>query len=203
MIYLIGAGGHAAVIEDMAKKNNYSLAGVFYDGDINNLTKLEKIGNFVDLENFVDKGSFVLAFGDIENRIMIANRLGKDAKWQTIVDPTAIIAGDVLIGEGTVVMPGAIINAGARIGSHVIINSGAVVEHGCVINDHVHVAPGSVICGNCVIGKGSFIGARTVVINAINIGENVVIGAGSAVINDLESDLRVVGVPAKKTLKKK
>lgn len=203
MLYLIGAGGHAAVIEDMLTKNKFFVNGVFYDGNIKNLTNSSKVGNFCDLSNYISDNKFILAFGDIKNRIRIVDNLGDDVIWQKVIDPTAIISSDVIIGEGTVVMPGAIINAGAKIGKHVIINSGVVIEHGCIIEDHVHVAPGSVICGNTKVGMGSFIGAGTVVINAIKIGKMAVVGAGSVIINNIEDDAKVVGVPAKKIVKKK
>lgn len=43
--------------------------------------------------------------------------------------PSAVIASDVYIGEGTVVMPGVVINPGVVVGRNVIINTGATIDH--------------------------------------------------------------------------
>ncbi len=203
MNYLIGAGGHATVIKNIASKNNFHLDGVFYDGDGQNLTMLKKVGNMQDIKNYIFNNQFIIAFGDIANRVKLIKNLEKEnIQWFTLIDPSAIIGNDVEIGKNTVIMPGAIINAGAKIGNHVIINSGAIIEHGCIIEDYVHISPGSTICGNSVIKEGSWVGANSVVINAIEIGRNVTIGAGSVVINNIESNQKVVGNPAKILVKK-
>ena len=203
MNYLIGAGGHATVIEDIAKKNNLKLDGVFYDGNIKNLTQLEKIDDINKISDFIKKNSFMVAFGDIESRIKLVELLDKNnIDWFTLIDPTAVIGSNVEIGIGTVIMPGVVINSGAKIGNHVIINSGSIIEHGCVIEDHVHVSPGSVICGNSKIEFGSWIGARTVIINATKVGRRSIVGAGSVVINDIEAETKIAGNPAKILIKK-
>lgn len=198
MNYLIGAGGHASVIEDIAGKNNFPLDGVFYDGNVKNLTQLEQLGSIQDIKEYIDGNHLMIAFGDINSRIKLAKFLKEhNAKWFTLVDPTASVSSEVTIGEGTVIMPNAVVNAGAKIGNHVIINSGSVIEHGCVIEDYVHVSPGSTICGNAIIRSGSWIGAGSVVIGAIEIGENCVVGAGSVVIRNIDSNTKVAGNPAK------
>lgn len=203
MNYLIGAGGHASVIENIANKNEFTLDGVFYDGDIENLTQLEKIGNFECINTNINGNKFMIAFGNIQSRIKLVKSMNnQNAKWFTLVDPSAIVGNNVTIGEGTVIMPGAIINAGAKIGNHVIINSGSIVEHGCIIEDFVHVSPGSVICGNSIIRTGSWVGANSVVVNAIEVSENTTIGAGSVVIKDTEPNTTIAGNPARVLIKK-
>ena len=41
----------------------------------------------------------------------------------SLIDPSAIIAKDVLIGDGSVIMPNASINSGAQIGEGAIVNT--------------------------------------------------------------------------------
>lgn len=195
--YLIGSGGHASVIYDIAKRNNIIIDGVFVDKKEQNITDLPWVGKFDEIKNF-GKDEFILAFGDMNFRMILEKKLTNCGfKWFSLVDKTAIIGSDVVIGKGTVVMPGAIINAGSVICNHVIINSGSIVEHGCNIDNHVHMSPRSVICGNVSVGEGTWIGAGATVINGINIGSNVIVGAGSTVINDIDNNEKVMGSPAK------
>ncbi len=195
--YVLGAGGHASVIESIMKKRGVKLDGVFYDGDGPNLTQAPKIDDFNNVCSYVNDGRFIIGFGDISLRKEWIKKLEKyNCRWLTIVDKNALVADNVTIGEGTVVMPGAIINSGAKIGNHVIINSGAIIEHGSIIEDYCHVSPGVIICGNCVIGNSTWVCAGATIINKIKIGENVVIGANSTVISDINDNCTVVGSPA-------
>lgn len=194
--YIIGAGGHATVINDMAINQNFKINGVFIDKGVKNITGLVDIDT-IDKINQYD-GKFLLAFGNIAVRKkIVTNPDNINVKWFSLIDKRAIISKDVTIGEGTVVMPGAVINAGAVIGNHVIINSGVIIEHGTIIGDHTHISPGSVLCGNTRIGEGTWIGAGSTVINEIEIGSNVIVGAGSVVIRNIENEKKVVGVPAR------
>jgi len=171
---------------------------VFYDGNVENLTKLVRIGSIEDVKKYLQGNRLMIAFGNITSRIQLAKFLEQNnAQWFTLVDPTATVASNVSIGEGTVIMPHVVINAGAKIGNHVIINTGSIIEHGCTIEDYVHISPGSTICGNSMIRSGSWIGAGSVVIGAIEVGENCIVGAGSVVIRDIDSNTKVVGHPAK------
>lgn len=199
--YLIGAGGHASVISDIAKKQGILLNGVFIDENAKNITNLELIDSIKNIENYIND-EFLLAFGNLNIRQSLEKDLSlKNIKWFSLIDCNAIICEDVKIGIGTVVMPGAIINAGAVIGNHVIINTGVIVEHGCIIEDHVHISPRSVICGNSKVGFGTWVGAGSTIINEISIGNNAIIGAGSVVVRDVLDNEEVMGVPAHKKIK--
>lgn len=110
--------------------------------------------------------------------------------------PAAVVAPDVVLGEGCVLAPGTVVNAGTRIGINVIVNSGAVVEHDCVIGDHVHIATGAVLCGGVRMGRLAHIGAGVVLIQGVNVGEGALVGAGAVVLKDIEPWTVVAGNPA-------
>lgn len=199
--YLIGAGGHATVLSDIAKKQKIWINGVFIDNNAKNITMypvIDSISNVINYKN----DEFIFAFGNIKVRKELEKNFSLHGiKWFSLIDSTAIISDDVTIGNGTVIMPGVIINSGAKIGNHAIINSGVIIEHGCEIGNHVHMSPRSVICGNSKIGDGTWIGAGSVIIDGITIGSNSVIGAGSVVVNNIGSNQKVMGVPAKVKVK--
>lgn len=204
-IVLFGAGGHGKVVRDIVEKmHDFDLESsvvAVYDDFV-----LEKMldGSLPILNNEAAFKAFVEKNGDVYGLIGIGSnavreRLSREypMKYAVAVHPTAILADDVKIGEGTVVMAGAIINPGARIGKHCIINTGAIVEHDCEIGDYVHISPGVKMAGDVKIGRMSHVGVGTSIIPKITIGEDVVVGAGAVIIRDVASGSKVVGVPAR------
>lgn len=114
-----------------------------------------------------------------------------------IIDKSAIIAGNVSLGDGIFIGKGVIINAYSQLASNCIINTGSIIEHGCRIGNFAHIAPGSTLCGNVSVEENTHIGAGSVVIQNISIGENSLIGAGSVVIKNIGRNLVAYGNPCK------
>lgn len=204
-IVLFGAGGHGKVVRDIVEKmHDYdlesSIVAVYDDFVMEKMLDgtLPILNSEAAFRSFVEKNGSVYGLIGIGNNA-IRERLSREypIRYAVAVHPSAIIADDVRIGEGTVVMAGAIINPGARIGRHCIINTGAIVEHDCVIGDFVHISPGVKMAGDVKIGRMSHIGVGTSIIPKVVIGENVIVGAGTVVIRDIADGLKVVGVPAR------
>lgn len=192
---ILGVGGHAKVVIDAAIQSVHKIMNVYDDDPSTHGTDFcgYKVKGSIDNST---QGQAIIAIGNNETRQAISERLSK-VKWQSIIHPTAIIAEDVKIGEGTVIMAGAIIQPGTKIGRHCIINTGACIDHDCMVGDYTHIAPNCGIAGGVTIGKGAFIGIGTSVAQYIKIGEWTTVGAGSAVITDLPANCTAVGVPAK------
>lgn len=148
------------------------------------------------LEWHGDPVALVLAIGDNHARSRLAGRLTR-FQFATAVHPTATVAQNVLIGEGTVVMAHAVINPGAVIGNHAIVNTGAIVDHDCLISDFVHLSPGVKLGGHVTIGSKAHVGIGASVINDVGIGAGSIIGAGAAVVEDIPDGVLAVGVPAR------
>lgn len=192
---ILGVGGHAKVVIDAAIKSGNEITAVFDDD-------LSIQGT--DFCGFKVKGSIqknfpsqlIIAIGNNKTRQAINERLS-NAKWVTVIHPTAIVSEDVEIGEGSIIMAGAIIQSGTKIGRHCIINTGACIDHDCIIGDYTHIAPNSGIAGGVIIGEGVFIGIGTSITQYLKIGRWAIVGAGSVVIRDLPANITAVGVPAK------
>lgn len=194
-VSVIGVGGHAKVILELAKLNGLIIDGLF-DDDVQkfnlNFGEYKRNGP-VDVNL---TGPLVIAIGNNKIRKLISGRV-LNADWQTLIHPSAIISKNVIIGEGSVIMAGVIIQPGTRIGKHCIINTGACVDHDCVIGDFVHIAPNCSLAGSVSVGEGTLIGIGSSIIPNRTIGSWTNVGAGSVIITDQPDNCTTLGVPAK------
>jgi serine O-acetyltransferase len=94
------------------------------------------------------------------------------------------------------------IGSGFYIGhfGNIIINASAVIGNNCNISQGVTIGVSgkSENRGVPVIGNNVYIGANSVIAGKITVGDDVVIGANTFVNRDIEPNVTVLGVPAKK-----
>jgi UDP-perosamine 4-acetyltransferase len=200
-LLLIGAGGHAKVVAEIAKWNTrFRLVGL-----IDRFTPGTLIGGFPVLgdDSILPKllaGGLRHAHVAIGSNVLRARISGQiealGFRPATLLSPSADLSPSAVVGEGVVVMGGVVINAEAEIGDGTIINTRACVDHDCRIGRFVHIAPGSTLAGNVTIGDRSFIGAGATIIPGVTLGSDVIVGAGACVIKDIPSGQTVVGIPA-------
>lgn len=190
-VIIIGASGHGKVIADIIElcgDNVYA----FLDDDT---SKAGVTGKISDCVNYPDK-KFIIAIGNNAVRRKFAEEYNLD--YYTAIHPSAIIAKDAKIGEGTAVMAGTVINPATVIGKHCIINSGSVVEHDNRLSDFVHLSPNATLCGTVTVGENTHVGAGVTVKNNTNVASDCVIGVGAAVVKDITEAGTYLGVPAKR-----
>lgn len=205
-LVIIGGGGHAKVLIDIAlESNDYDVIGYTSHMKTNEkIMDVPYIGGD-DIFGSLDKDThrFIVAVGNNNLRRKLylkITAMGYEAI--NLISSKSIVSRYAFLGNGIVVMPGAVINAAARINNNVIINTSSIVEHDCVIESHAHIAPGTVLTGNVHVDEGAFIGAGSTIIPQINVGKWATVGAGSTVISDITEYCTVVGVPAKRYIKK-
>jgi len=193
-VIIIGAGGHAKVIADIITKCGDNVLGYLDDKDASELLNFKVIGKVCDVEKYKGNAKFVIGIGNNATRMKIAHLF--DVTWYTAIHPSAVIASDVMIGDGTVVMANATINTSTKIGAHCIINTGAIVEHDNNLGDFIHISPNATLCGSVMIGEKTHVGAGATIINNINIQSESMIGAGAVVVCDIKKSGTYIGVPA-------
>ncbi|MFC3862726.1 acetyltransferase [Deinococcus antarcticus] len=196
-LHVLGAGGHAKVIVELAQAAGWRVAGIYDDGYLNHPGVLGHavIGALADVP---DKPGVqaVIAIGGNRVRFLLDRRF-KALDWVTLVHPFSWISPTVHLEPGAVVMAGAVIHADAHIGRHVIVNTSASVDHDCSLGNYVHIAPGCHLAGDVTISDGSFLGAGTTVIPGCTVGEWSIVGAGAVVARTLPANVTAVGAPAK------
>lgn len=198
-VILIGNGGHAKVIRDMIERHPEFDLYAILDGQIRDKF-IEKgiIFDSLDCINQYKHTKFIIAIGNNLVREKIVNQYNLvDSDFATIVDPASAVSKFARVSIGTVVMPNAVVNSHAIIGRHSIINTGAIIEHDNILGDYTHISPGAVLSGTVTVGDYTHVGSGSVVIPNINIGARCIIGAGSVIIKDIESNVTVVGNPAR------
>ena len=200
-LLVIGAGGHAKVVIDVARAAGFEPVAALDPGAVGGHCNGVKVigGDNLAAELFADGTSAaVIAIGDNRLRCRIAERLQEIGfNLPVLVHPSAVISGSATIGIGTIVMPNAVVNADASLGDLVIVNTAAVVEHDCVLGRGAHVAPGTSLGGNVVIGCCALVGIGSAIRPGSRIGDFAIIGAGSTVISDIPAECVATGSPAR------
>jgi sugar O-acyltransferase (sialic acid O-acetyltransferase NeuD family) len=204
-----GAAGHARVVADaLGLLPAYRVAGFIDDVTLGRRGEAfcgsRILGGREVLARLGDDGvrCLALAFGHNEARLRLADELASQGfELPVVVHPSAVVARDAVIGEGSFVGPLAVVNAAARIGRVVIVNSGVIVEHDAVVGDGVHLSPRACLAGGVQVGRASWVGAGAVVKERVAIGAGATVGMGAVVIRPVPDGATVVGCPAEQRWK--
>ncbi len=106
-----------------------------------------------------------------------------------VVDPsafvheTAVLIGDVIIGEGCLVGPNAVLRGDI---GRLEMKAGSNIQDTCVVHcfpgkdviieENGHVGHGAVLHG-CRVGRNALIGINAVLMDDVEVGENAIVGA--------------------------
>lgn len=198
-VIIIGASGHGRVIADIIIKSGDKVGGFLDDSDTlpKEIIGYPLLGKIRDINDYPNNNTkFIIGIGDNLIRKKISDSFN-NISWYTAIHPSAQIALNTEVGEGTAVMANAVINSSSIIGKHCIINTGSIVEHDNVIKDFVHISPSAVLGGTVTVGEFTHIGIGAVVKNNTYIMSGVIIGAGAVVLKDINEKGTYVGVPAR------
>lgn len=200
-LIIIGASGHGKVVADIAHLSGYTEI-VFFDNDpeLKMCLRYPVLGPDTMTQEL--DGDVFVAIGNSEVRRKLMEQ-DSDRHFPVLFHPQAVIAEDVVIGDGTVIMAGAVINPGERIGIGTIVNTSSSIDHDCIIGSYCNVSVGAHLSGTVDVGNNCWIGAGATVSNNVNICSDVVIGAGAVVIDDIKETGTYVGVPARKMSKRR
>ena len=200
-IWVIGTGGHARVVHDLAVASGGRVLGFLEPeeaeaGD----TPTGLLGLPVE-HGFGPLGKemlYAVGLGDnARRRSADKAAAGTGAQAALLVHPEARIEASAKIKQGAQVCIGAIICGSASIGRGSIINSGAIVEHDCIVGEYAHICPGVTLAGTVTVGPGAMVGLGARVIQGVTIGEHAIVGAGAVVLDDVPPGTTAVGVPAR------
>lgn len=201
-LVIIGAGGHAKVVMDIAEASLRAVCGVIdrqYDLGHRFLNSTI-VGNEALLEDnsFVKDHEFIVAIGDQSTRRRLSLQIvDAGGSLATLRHPASVVSPHATIEAGTVLAAGCVVNPSARVGRFCILNTGCTVDHDVRLADGVQICPGANLAGTVTCEEDVFVGTGAVVIPRINIGAAAIIGAGAVVVRDVLAGTMVVGNPAR------
>lgn len=138
-----------------------------------------------------------IGYRHLSVRAILYDRLVKYGfRFATIIHPSACIASDSIIGEGTIVSAGCILDTGVSVGANCLLNIGCVIAHDSRIGAHTFLGPSVNIAGFVSIGERCFLGIGSTIIDNINVGDGSQTAGGAVVIKDVIPEILVAGVPA-------
>lgn len=204
-LILLGAGGHARVLVDALSLTGRSVTGYVAPSAERThpgLAALHHLGGDEALDGMrPDAVVLVNGIGSTGNigprRQAFERARALGFRFETVIHPHAVVAADVVLGEGAQIMAGVVLQPGVEIGANAIVNTGAVLDHDARIGDHVHVAPRACLAGAVVVEPLCHVGAGATVIQNIRIGAAAIVGAGAVVVHNVPTATMVIGCPAR------
>ena len=199
-LLIIGAGGHGAVLANIADAMGvFTEISFLDDGNVTQCLGYPVIGKAKGFDKYCNEYVFIVAIGNNAIREKICKEITRvGGTLATLIHPNAVIGKEVTIGAGSVVMAGAIIEPRTIIGEGCIINTAASLNHDVLVEDYTHIAVGVHVAGTVKIGAHSWLGIGATVKNNITICSHVIIGAGCVVVKDITKSGTYIGVPAKR-----
>ena len=200
-IAIIGGGGFAKEIIEVAKSLGHEIYGVFsetapsirypHKGYLQELN--EQKHNFSGV--IVAIGAFNRK--TIENRNNILEFLESNNINQiSIISPFARIEKGVVVGKGVYVAHNVVISVDAVIGDSVLINTGAFIGHDAVISFNSAIGPRAFIGGGCLIGENVTIAVSSNILQGVKIGFGSTIGPATLVLKSLNPTSIVLPTPS-------
>lgn len=199
---MLGAGGHAKVLLDLVQSLGQQVAAVcdpaLASGGVTQWRGVNVIGDDQAVFGLKpDECCLINGLGSFPGqhlRFLLHDKFTQQGyRFATLIHPSAVIGGGVVLGEGAQVMAGAVVQADAAIGAGAIINTGALVDHDCRVGDHCHIAPGAVVCGGVSLGQRVHVGTGAKIVQGVSVGEHSVVGAGAVVLRDIPRRHKVLG----------
>jgi sugar O-acyltransferase (sialic acid O-acetyltransferase NeuD family) len=187
---LIGSGGHS---KEVMSQMDVKLP-VFVDDRY-------LVSGSLPLSEFDPlKYAVMICIADPGVRNSIVERLPKETKYFTFIHPTALVMGEVEIGEGSFIGSYSILTTGIKIGNHAILNRGNHIGHDCIIGNYFSAMPGAIVSGDVHIGNRVYLGTNSSVIEKKYLLHDIKLGANSVVVRDINESGVYVGCPARKIL---
>ena len=199
-IIIIGAGGHAVSVANVAISAGYEIAG-FVDANRAG-SKLLNYQIMGGIESVGDPLDFIfsIAIGDNFQRSKVfydLTRLYPGIYFPTLVHSTAVVSHFSTLEMGSVLMPLSLVGPNTNIGKFCILNSNSSIDHDGRMGEFASLAPGVVLGGSVNIGNRSVIAIGSVVKHSLQVGSDSILGAYSYLNKNLEDGCIAYGAPAK------
>lgn len=205
-VIIYGSGGMAkevaALIEDInIIKPAWNIIGFIDDikgnsGEWVNGYRILGTGEVLK-ESGIPKNVIIAVSNPVIKESIYGTIKGYKLTFPTLIHPSARVAGNAVLGEGTIIGIDCIVSVNARLGNHVFLNMRTVVGHDAVIDDFSSCLVNCIIAGNVNIGRGVLLGSGCIIMEKISVGNRAKVGMGSIVEFNVEENHTVMSRPSK------
>ena len=146
-----------------------------------------------------EQDRFLIAIGaNVEIKKNIINKLKKKcAKFLSLIHPTALIAGNSIIGEGAIICPYCIVSDSVELDNFVTMTFYSSCGHDSKVGKYCILSPYAIVTGSGVLEDEVFLGTHSTVIPGTKVGYKSKVSANSVVTRDVSANRTVIGVPGK------
>ncbi len=200
-----GASSHALVAADIIRATgHYEIVGflddLYPERSNEEFCGARILGGREQLDALVERRVHHLFFGLGNNMARLELAVVARAKGFQLaraIHPTASVASDVIVGQGTMISPQGSINPAVRIGENVVLQSTVTIGHESTIEDGAMLNSGAHLGGQVYVGRAATLEMGTIVGKGVRIGAGSVVGAGSIVLRDIPDGVLAYGAPAR------
>jgi sugar O-acyltransferase (sialic acid O-acetyltransferase NeuD family) len=214
-VIVIGAGGHAAEIDEYIAYNRKHSSGEdlqivgFLDDNPDNYARYKfsapLIGGARNHKVIKDHYYLMGIAGIQYRRLFVERYLAEGARFASLVHCTAYVSGSATIGEGSIVGPNSNIGPNVCIGRFTLINSRCSMGHDTRVGDYNFISPNSCFSGFTEVGDENLFGINCATIPGIKVGNRNKITAGMILDTNVGDDSvifyrfkeRVIAIPKK------
>ncbi|MFT4847597.1 MAG: UDP-3-O-[3-hydroxymyristoyl] glucosamine N-acyltransferase [Sediminicola sp.] len=195
-VIIIGAGAHAAEIEEYILDNNkikpeIKIIGYLDDSEENHQKSqliFPLLGGVFSFK--VDANiELILSIGNLALRSRIITHFTqKNIKFTNFIHHTSRVFRTVKLGVGNVFCPYTQIGPNVVIGNNNTFNNKSSIGHNSIIGDNNMFCPNMGLSGYTVVGNSNFFSLNVVTVPNIKVGNNNVIAPNMVIEKDIESD---------------
>jgi sugar O-acyltransferase (sialic acid O-acetyltransferase NeuD family) len=198
-LYVWGTGGHAKSLAEIAMASGFQIrAFISPNSDFRTFLGFNA---YPDLPEGLAPTNAVIAIGIGDNftRQKVWVELNKTypiSMFPPLIHPTASIAKDSEIGQGSTVHQNSVVGTSSQVGIFCTLNTSSSIEHDCTVGDFASLGPGTRTGGNVTIGERAVLAIGSTARHGVRIGDDSVLGAASYAHESIPPLTVAVGAPA-------
>jgi len=187
-VIIIGAGGHAAEIDEYITYNQ-KVSGIkelnivgFLDDNPASYARYKfsapLIGGASDHKVIRGHG-YIIAIAGLKYRRSFVDRYKAEcARFVSVIHRSAYVSDSSVIGEGSIIGPNASIGPNVQVGKYTLINARCSIGHDTRVGDYNFISPNVCFSGFTEIGDENLFGINSATIPGIKAGNRNRIAAG-------------------------
>ena len=194
-----GTGGHAKGLAEIAMASGLQIQA-FISPNSDYQTFLG-FNAYPDLPEGLAPASAVIAIriGDnftCQKVWLELNKTYPISMFPPLIHPTASIAEDSEIEQGSTVHQNFVVGTSSQVGIFCTLNRTSSIEHDCVVGDFASFGPGARTGGNVTVGERAVLTISPTIRHGVQIGHESVLSAASYAYKSIPPLTVAVGAPA-------